>query len=174
MKQDFFKNTFSSTICEWNKLDWEIKNSECIETFKKRILSLIRPSSNSTVNCHDPKGIKLLSRLRLGSNHLREHKLKHSFQDSPNRFCNCEKGEVETSSHYLLLCSNYSEEQFVVLNTLKNTDMPILQQIDSKFTSVLLFGDTSFDNGKNTFILDTTIDYIISTRRFDEPLFNSS
>ena len=52
--------------------------------------------------------------------------------------------------------------------------MSILQQSDSKFTSVLLFGDTSFNNNKNTFILDDTIDYIILTGRFDEPLFNNS
>ena len=57
---------------------------------------------------------------------------------------------------------------------MKNINMSILQQSESKFTSVLLFDDTSFDNNKNTFILDATICYIISTRRFDEPLFNSS
>ena len=56
----------------------------------------------------------------------------------------------------------------------KNIDMSILQQSDSKFTSVLLFDDTSFGNNKNTFILDATIDYIISTGRFDVPLFSSS
>ena len=34
VKHDFFKNTFfPSTIIEWNKLDWKIKNSESIETF---------------------------------------------------------------------------------------------------------------------------------------------
>ena len=120
---------------EWNKLDWEIKNSESIATFKKRILSFIRPSANSTFNCHNPKGIKLLSRLRLGLSQLREHKFKHSFG----------KGEVETSSHYLLHCSNYLEERLALLNTIKDIiDMSILQQSDLKFTSVLLFGDTSF------------------------------
>ena len=77
VKHDFFKNTFfPSTIMEWNKLDWEIKNSESIVTFKKRILSFIRPSANSTFNCHNPRGIKLLSRLRLGLSHLREHEFK--------------------------------------------------------------------------------------------------
>ena len=41
VKHDFLKNTFfPSTIMEWNKLDWEIKNSENIATFKKRILFL--------------------------------------------------------------------------------------------------------------------------------------
>ena len=57
---------------------------------------------------------------------------------------------------------------------MKNIDMSILPESDSKFTSVLVFGDTSFDNNKNIFILEATIDYIISTGRFDEPLFNSS
>ena len=52
--------------------------------------------------------------------------------------------------------------------------MSILEQSDSKYISVLLFGNTSFDNNKNTFILDATIDYIISTGRFDEPSFHSS
>ena len=150
VKHDFFKNTFfPSTIIEWNKLDWKIKNSESIETFKKRILSFIRPSPNSTFNCHNPKGIKLLSRLRLGLSHLREHKFKHSFQDSLNPFCSCRKGEVETSCHYLLPCSNYSKERLTLLNTIKNIDMSILQENDSKFTSVVNFGDISFDNNKN-------------------------
>ena len=117
----------------------EIKNSESIVTLKERIVSLIKPSVNSTLNCHNTRGIKLLSRLRLGLSHLREHKFKHSFQDSLNPFCSCGKGEVETSSHYLLHCSNYSEERLALLNTIKNIDMSILQQSDLKFTSVLLF-----------------------------------
>ena len=67
VKHDFFKNTFfPSTIIEWNKLDWEIKNSESIVIFKQRILSFISSSANSTFNRRNPRGIKLLSRLRLG------------------------------------------------------------------------------------------------------------
>ena len=160
VKHDFFKNTFfPSTIMEWNKLDWEIKNFESIETFKKAILPFIRSSPNSTFSCH----------CRLGLSHLREHKFKHSFQDSLNLFRICGKSETETSSHYLLNCSNYPEERLALLNTIKNIAMSILQQSDSNFTRVLLFGDTSFDNNKNTFILDATIDYVISTGRFMNP-----
>ena len=36
-KHDFFKNNFfPSAIIEWNKIDWRIKNSESIETLKKK------------------------------------------------------------------------------------------------------------------------------------------
>ena len=67
MKHDFFKKTFfPSTIIQWNKLDWKIKISECIEFFQKRNLSFIRPSPNKTFSYCNPKGIKLLSQLRLG------------------------------------------------------------------------------------------------------------
>ena len=138
---------------EWNKLYWEIKNSESIVTFKKRILSFIRPSANSKFNCHNPRGIKLLLRLRLGLSHLREHKFKHTFQDSLNPFYSCIKGEVETSSHYLLHCSDYSEKRLTLLNTIRNIDVSTLQLSDSKFTRVLLFGDNFFDNNKNTLSL---------------------
>ena len=127
----------------------------------------IKSSPNSTFNCHNPKGVKLLSRLRLGLSHLREHKFKHSFQDSLNPFCSCGKVEVETSSHYLLYCSNYSEERLALLNAIKNIGISILQQSDSKFTSVLLFGDTSFDNNKNTIIFHLRLFvFIFSTRLF--------
>ena len=147
-----------------------------METFKKRVLSFIRPSPSpsSRSNCHNPRGIKLLSRVRLGLSYLREHKFKHSFQDSLKLLCSCGKSEVGTSSHYLLHCSNYSEERLALLNTIKNIGMSILQHSDSKFTTLLFFGDASYDNNKNTFILDATIDYLISTGRFDVPLFNSS
>ena len=80
------------------------------------------------------KSSKERSPAKSKSSHFREHKFKHSFQDSFNPFCSCRKGEVETSSHYLLFCSNYSEERLALLNTIKNIDMSILQQSDSKFT----------------------------------------
>ena len=121
-------------------------------------------------NFHNPRGIKRLSRVRLGLSHLREH----SFQDSLNPFCGCGKGEIETISHDLLHCSNHSEERLALLNTIRNIDMSILQLSDSKFTSALLFGDTSLDNNKSTFILAATVDYTILTGRFDVPLVSSS
>ena len=52
--------------------------------------------------------------------------------------------------------------------------MSILHQSDSKFTTKrnLLYGNTSFDNNRNTLILDPTVDYMISTARFGDPLFS--
>ena len=58
-----------------------ICNSESLNVFKKRLLNFIRPSGTTVFHCHNPKGVKLLTMLRLGLSHLREHKFKHSFQD---------------------------------------------------------------------------------------------
>ena len=38
-------------------------------------------------------------------------------------------------------------------------------------TNTLLFGHSSFNDKINTLILDTTIELILSTKRFPEPLF---
>ena len=95
LKQNiFFSKTlfFPSTISEWNKLDPNHRNSESFLAFKKNILQFIRPTANSVYNCHNPKGIKLITRFLLGLSHLREHKFKHNFQEPLNSLCNCGHG----------------------------------------------------------------------------------
>ena len=62
---------------------------ESFSIFKKNLLKFIRPSQNSIFNCHNPKGVKLLTRLKLDLSHLRDHKFKHNFQDSLSPICNC-------------------------------------------------------------------------------------
>ena len=80
-----FKNSFFlSAIIEWYKLDHNIRNSSSFNNFKKIILKFIRGSANSIFNCHNRKGIKFITKLRLGLSLLREHKFKHSFQNSLN------------------------------------------------------------------------------------------
>ena len=73
-----------SVILEWNKLDTDMHNSTSINILKKSLLHSVRPSPNSLFNCHSPKGIKYKITSRLGLSYLREHKFKHSFQDTLN------------------------------------------------------------------------------------------
>ena len=97
VKHNFFQNSFfSSAVIEWNKLDLNIRISERFNIFKKTRLNFIRPSGSTVFNCHNPKGFKLLSTLRLGLTHLREHNFKHSFQDSLNHISSY-ANDIETS-----------------------------------------------------------------------------
>ena len=66
-----FKNTFfPSTILQWNKLGPSLRNSASYNVFKNSILKFIRPSPKKIFQCHNPKGTKLVTRLRLGLSHL--------------------------------------------------------------------------------------------------------
>ena len=116
----FFKNLFFlSTIIEWNKLHLNIWNSKTLNTFKSKILKFIAPTVKSLFSFHNSIGVKLITRLRLRLRHLGKQKFKHSFQDTFNPLCSCEK-EVETTSHFLLLHPNYSDKRSTLLNKIRN------------------------------------------------------
>ena len=172
VKQQFFKNSyFPSTIIEWNKLDSNIRNSETLNIFKSKILKFIRPTANSIFGCHNPIGVKLLTRLRLGLSHLREHKFKHSFQDIFSPLCSCGK-ELETTFHFLLSCPNYSDERLTLLSKIRNINPNISGNTNSQIIQFFLYGDKNFTALTNFIILTSTIGYTLATKRIDEPLFH--
>ena len=170
-RQKFFKNSFlPSPIIEWNKLDHNIRNCSSCNIFRKSILKFIRPSANSLFSCHNPKGIKFITRLRLGLSHLREHKFKRSFQNSLNLFRSCGL-DNESTAHFLLHCPKYINERRTLLSTIENIDNNLLDLREPVSIRTLLFSSNSFDTDANTNVLNATIEYILSTKRFDEPLF---
>ena len=93
-----------------------MRNSSSFNIFRKSILKFTRPSANSLFNCHNPKGIKFITRLRLCLSHLREHKFKHNFQGSLNPFCSCGL-DMESTAHFLLHCPTYIIERRALLST---------------------------------------------------------
>ena len=76
VRHDYFKKSFfPSAISEWNKHDLNIRNSASLNAFKKKRLNFIWPSVNSIFDIHNPLGIKLLTRLRLGLSPLHVPKI---------------------------------------------------------------------------------------------------
>ena len=156
-RHNFFRNSFfPSTLIEWNNLNINIRNSE---SFKESILRFIRPSENPIFNWHNSGGIKLITRLSLGFSHLREHKFRRNFQDTLHPICSCEEN-IETTTHYLFHYPNYLNERMTLWNNLQNIDENILDRNYSRLSEILLFGDSSFNDAKNTSILNATIQYI--------------
>ena len=87
-KHNFFINSFfPSTIIKWNKLDVSMRKHHSFNVFRKEILNFRQPSSNLFYNCHNPNGMKYITRIQIGLSHLREHKFKHSFENSTNLGC---------------------------------------------------------------------------------------
>ena len=67
---------FPYTTVEWNKLDNTIRNSKSFSICRNSLLKIGRPIQNSIFKIHDPLGIKLLTRLRLGLSQLNEHRFR--------------------------------------------------------------------------------------------------
>ena len=140
--------------------------STSISVPKTGILILKTGLQNSVFNCHNPRRVKLLTRLR---SHLREHKFKHGFQDSLNPICSC-GNDIETSAHFLLHCPHYSNERSTFLNTIRNINRHIFDKNDLQITETLLYGNSSLDDKSNTLILNATIDFLFVTKIFDVSL----
>ena len=138
--------------------------------FKTNIVKFIRSSPNSVYNRDNPKGLKFVTRLRLGLSHLREHKFKYSFQDTINLLCSCGI-DIESTEQFLLHCPKFVNERRILLSTIGNINYKLLENTDSNLTQTLLFGNTLFDITDNTNILNAIINFILLTIRFDEPLF---
>ena len=156
-------------ITEWNNLDKSIRNSGSLSIFKKSILKFKRPSPNSTYSSFNTKAIKHLTRLRLVSSHLRDHKFKHSFLDLLNPLCSCGL-DIEITCHFLLHCPNFINERSLLLNNVSRVTKDKLSPCDTSVMKLLLYGYDSLDLVTNTLILNASVDFILSNNRFDGPL----
>ena len=172
VRHDYFKNSFfPSAITEWNKLDLNIRNSASLNTFKKKLLNFIRPCANSIFDIHNPLGIKLLTRLRLGLSHLHEHKFRHCFQDTLNPLCECSK-DIESTMHFFLHCTNFLIPRQILFQKIRNIDDSILPQSETQLTQTLLYGNQNYHSTINRLIIISTIEYLISTERLKCSLFD--
>ena len=161
------KNLFPSTIIEWNKLDSNIRCSPSYKLFRKRILDFIRPHPNSIFNVPNFLGSAYRIRLSFGLSHLREHKFRHIFRDSLNLICNCGNA-IESTNYYLLHCSNFKNERQPLLQNVRIVDPNFLSK--DTLISLLLYGDNTLTDNIDTFLLNSVIEYITSTKRFEDPL----
>ena len=127
-----FKSTiFPSCIFNWNQLNPDIKNSSSLEIFKRALLKFIRPKAANVYKIHHQRGLKLLTRLRLGLSHLREHKFRHNFNDTIDPFRLCGTNSVETNEHFLLHCPNSATLRLKLFDSLRSNNILILPFVKS-------------------------------------------
>ena len=165
-RTDTFKNSFfPNVINEWNKLDEKIKGAPTFSLFKALLLKVGRPHANSTNRIHNPVGIRLLTRLRLGLSHLNEHKFRHNFADCVNSLCSC-CIEPETTLHVFLHCHNFLNIRRKLFDKIKLLDETLLQLNVENLLIVLLFGRKIYTKQVNVQILNPSIDYTVDSDRF--------
>ena len=77
---------------------------------------------------------------------------------------------AKTSTHFLLPCSNYSNERLTFLNIIRNIDSNILSKNDLKVTETPLYVDGSYGDTNNTLIMNTTMEFLFASKKFDVSL----
>ena len=136
------------------------------------MLKFIRPFPSNVFRCNNYKTIRIITPLRVGMSHLREHKFKHNFQDCLNPIFSCDL-DIKSTSHFLLHCPTFNDEWYTLLSTLNKINCKLIKLTKSSLSlssSNLLYGNTLFDKDKNTFILKAANEYILSAARFKETL----
>ena len=121
---------------------------------------------NPIYGIHNPIGLKYLTRLSVGPSHLRAHKHQYNFSDTSSKYCSCRDNRPETVEHYLLHCPIYS--------LLRRELVSLLTLTSSAYTyNLLLYGNPCYDFNTNKKILELTISFIISSKRFDDLLISN-
>ena len=127
------------------------------------------PTPDLIYRTHHPLDLKLLTRLRLGLSHLNEHRFKHSFKNCINALCTYSL-EVESTKHFYLHYHYYSALCISFLNDLNNISPQFTLFPDDVFIKALLYGNPMFYENDNEEILETSIRYILHSKRFSGDL----
>ena len=147
-RHNYFNNLFfPCTISEWDSLDCIIRNSQSPPVFfKKKLLNFIRPCANSIFNIHISYGIKaLFSRYSKSIMWLAIIlKQQHTF--------------FSTAQVFILL----DKPSWITLET-STSRFYLTSKIE---------GNSNCNLTVNRFILNATIEYLITTERLKCPLLN--
>ena len=113
----------------------------------------------------------LLSEVNLVKiSHLREHKFRHNFNDTIDPFCLCGTNSFETSEHFFLHCPTYAHLRLKLFDNLRNNNILLLPLVKSNIIQILLYGSNNYIPSINKLILSVVIDFIIQSKRFNDPL----
>ena len=167
----FRQSFFPYCITQWNNLDSRLRDLPSISRFKRAMFEFLRPKASPTFRIQNYSGLVLLTRLRVGFSHLREHKFRHGFLDTLDPFCSCRTNSIEDTIHFLLHCSNFSNERLVLFDNLRAMNISLFPLTPQTLCKILLFGDSGFHVNTNHDILNHVITFISDTDRFSGPLF---
>lgn len=137
-----------------------------MSVLKTNILKFIRPSQTLSIISIILKVLDLSLSLRHGLSHLKEHKLKYSFQGTTNPLCSCCL-DIESTWQFPLHCPQFC----TLLSTIGIINYTLFENTDSVLTQTLFLGNTSLYISDNTKVFNVTINFTLLTKRFDAPLF---
>ena len=132
-----------------------------------RLIQLIRPPKRSIFNIHDLDGVKLLNRLPVEFCDLCSHRFNHNFHCA-DPSCLCKTG-IEDDENFLLHCPRFSSQRKGFLDLLFSLTGTEDMRLSSKeLCRLLLYGLNDLSVTVSRGIIEKTIKFIRSTRRFEK------
>ena len=136
------------------------------------LFKLFRPSTPSIYKVHD-QGVTFLTRKRVGFSHLKEHnKFRHNLLYTTDPFCSCRTNSIKTTEHYILQCSNYSNQRLILFNDLLHQSIVVLPYSVTNLCRIFLYGQSQLSDLTNHVVISAVIKYIVATSRFIGSLCN--
>ena len=157
-KLQTYKNSFVPTVInEWNSLPTDIKTSESIGSFMKKVNNTKQNSPPVYFACGNRRLNILHTRLRHNCI-LNKDLFRCNIINSP--LCTC--GKIEDEYHYFFTCPRYNVARNVLFNNIFSID-----KLHIVNTHVLLWGDNSISIPENKYLFTAVQAYIKQSGRFD-------
>lgn len=150
----------------WEILDDNLRNAGTVMEFKRLFIENIRPPKKDYFQVDDRYGLKRLTQLRVGFSDLRKHRFDHNF-NCPSPVCKCGI-EEEDNEHYFLHCHFFSDHRQTLLRSLSDivkNDISVLPS--PHLCDLILYGSKAYNEVSNMLILQSSIYFLKTTKRFD-------
>ena len=149
----YYRSFLPSTICEWNNLPPEAKQSVTVNNFKiclnkdKQLVPTYYYTGNRSAQI-------LHTRLRTNCSSLNFYLFTKNVIDSP--LCRC--GSIENVQHYFFHCQFYQVQRNKLFNAILPYQNPSL--------NLFLYGNSSLSRAINSCIFEHVQKFIVETKCF--------
>ena len=171
-KTKYRASFFLSAIVDWNDLSVDLVRVDSLYKLKKYLNEkFIIDERVFHYNSIVGKGTKLLTQIRLGLSPLKAHLFAYNLGENP--FCQCCLTHIETTVHYLFECVKFSNERTTYLKALSshltnaNYPTPVNLWNLHELADLCTKGSKKLDSATNFLILHATVEFLISSHRFD-------
>ena len=151
----------------WSKLDKNLREEVDLNEFKTNLKPSFKPKRHKHFNCGSKYGNTLLCRLRLGRSFLKAHGFAINLSDSDKCVC----GNIESTSHYLFDCVQFSEQRKFMSESIAKILPNFASKSKSKRLEILLNGfnlNQADPDHRNKQLALIVQNYILNTGRFSE------
>ena len=98
---------------------------------------------------------------------------RHHFKDTETDICSCSQNTPETVEHFLLFCPQYNLIRSQLFEKLKKVISLATLISPSYPTNLFIYGNSSLHFRTNQQIIEHTINFIMSSKRFDGAIIRS-